>query len=366
MSSVDFTSWVQGLARPAIVKLKAYSSARSIATNANVYLDANESPWTPFDGDEGATLNRYPDPQPAKIRESLASLYGVEADHLILGRGADDSIDTLIRTFCESGRNSVLICAPTYGVYGFYADIQGVPVLSAPLKSETFELDPECVEQVWQPGTSLIFLCSPNNPTANLLSADAVEKVLRFAEGKSLVVVDEAYLEYSSAKSWAARLREFPHLVVLRTLSKAWSLAGARCGVAIASPQVIALLQKVRAPYPLSTPQIQVIEKALRSGGEARARAHVAETTELRRDLCGGLARAAGRGLEKAFPSDANYVLFRLKDAQKLVAFCREKGILIRDRSGEPGLAGCVRISVGNAKENAALVKTFQEFYELS
>ncbi len=240
-------SLVHDLARPDVLALEPYSSARSAGPRAEVALDANESPWPPLDDPELAGLERYPEPQPRVLVERLAELYGVSPPNLMVGRGSDDGIDALVRAFCAAGADAVLTCEPTYGVYGVAAAIQGAAQVRVPLRGERFELDPPSVVAAWRPGVKLVFLCSPNNPTGTSLAPEAVTSVCAALCDRALVVLDEAYVEVSETPSLVPELERYPNLVVLRTLSKAWALAGARIGSVVAAPDVVELLQRVRA-----------------------------------------------------------------------------------------------------------------------
>lgn len=351
------------LARPEIVALKAYASARSLVDVASdlTFLDANESPVA-----AGAhALNRYPEPQPPALRQRFADLYGVRADQLLIGRGSDEAIDVLVRAFCRAERDAILICPPTYGVYALAAQLQGAHTLAVPLQADgaldetavLAALDAHAAEPS-APRVKLLFVCSPNNPTGTLYPFAQLRRICRAAAGRCLVVVDEAYAEFSAAPSMATVLAEHPHLVVLRTLSKAWALAGARCGVALAAPEIIALLQKVRAPYPLSAPAIAAIADG--SGERARSAmlARVQWMNRLREELRAGLALLPS--VREVFASSANFLLVRFADpatAAAAMAATRSAGIIVRDRGGEPGLAGCVRISIGTEQQNQRLLE---------
>ncbi len=345
---------IMALARKAILDLKPYSSARSLVTAGSCFLDANESPWAPFPGgEESAGLNRYPEPQPARLRAALSELYGVAENSIFIGRGADEAIDTLVRVFCEAGQDQILICPPTYGVYEIAAQIQGAGVVRVPLDKD-FKIDVQRVLASWQPSVKIVFLCSPNNPTGNVVAAAAIETLCAGLASRAVVVLDEAYLEFSKTPSFARRLAEFPNLIVLRTLSKALSLAGARCGVALGNSEVVALMQKTRAPYPLSTPSVRAVLRALSDEGQELARERLILLLTERAWLLEQLR--ASRAVEQVYPTDANFVLVRVPDAAALVSRCRAAGVIIRDRSLEPGLKNCVRISVGNRDENEQLL----------
>lgn len=346
-------NWVHMLARPAVRSLKAYSSARSLALVADIFLDANEAPGTGF--------NRYPEPQPKSLRTKLAQLYDVAAEEIFIGRGSDDAIDALIRVFVGEGE-SILICPPTYGVYACYGEIQGARVEQLPLLSESFQLDvPALIARAKKsPAPKLIFLCSPNNPTGNLLREADVEAMCQAYAEKALVVLDEAYIEFAQAESFARYLHRFDNLVVLRTLSKAHGLAGARCGVALAAPAILALLNKVRAPYPLATPAVIEVERALEDRSLQQTEQRITAICTARKELVKKLGQL--EGVQNIYPSDANFLLFRVAGASGLVAYSREHGLLIRDRSNEPLLPDCVRVTIGTPEENARFLALLTQF----
>jgi histidinol-phosphate aminotransferase len=255
-------SWIQGLARPEIVALKAYEHA--IWEPSLERLHANELPWRSFMDRSEAGLNRYPEPQPHLLVERLAALYGVSEKRVLVGRGSDEGIDLLVRGFCRAGQDSVVICPPTFGMYAVAARIQGAGVLSVPLLAERgFALDESAVLARCTADVKLVFLCTPNNPTANLLDEQAILRLARALLGKAIIVIDEAYIEFSAAQSLARYVADLPNLAVLRTLSKAYALAGARCGTLIADPEVITLLRKVIPPYALTQLTLEAVLKQL-------------------------------------------------------------------------------------------------------
>jgi histidinol-phosphate aminotransferase len=354
---------VLDLLRPAIRALKPYVSARSLAVDGAVFLDANESPWPLAQDSPFARLNRYPEPQPRRIAAAAAALYGVPKERLLVSRGADEGIEVLTRAVCEAGRDRILVCPPTYGVYETAAGIQGCGVVKVPLRpAPSFAIDVEGVTAAVRDAAQsikLVYLCTPNNPTGTVIPLAEIEAVCAAAEGRALVVVDEAYLEFSGKPSILSRLASFPNLVVLKTLSKAWGLAGARCGFTIGAPELIAVLQGVRAPYPLSSASIQAVEAVFNSEGEARMRRSVADVLARKKELLAGLAAAPLA--ETVFPGEANFVLVRARDKDRVLAAARKAGILLRDRGGEPGLSGCIRVTVGRAEENEAALRCFQE-----
>jgi histidinol-phosphate aminotransferase len=341
------------LARPTIRTLKPYSSARSVTKTGDIFLDANESPWGEF--------NRYPEPQPWLLRNLLAKIYERDVDEVFLGRGTDEAIDTLVRTFCESGKDSILICPPTYGVYEVAAHIQGAKVSLLPQFAENgFSISTKRLIEAHRPDIKIVFLCSPNNPTGHLIDDKTLEEVTDGLREKAVVVVDEAYMEFSGKPSFARRIDDFPNLIVLRTLSKAWGLAGVRCGVALGHPAVVELLQKVRAPYPLSTPAVREAMKALTSQeAHIQLRERITEIARARENLRSELSKFSF--VEQVFPSAANFILIKVKDATSVMEACRRRGIVLRDRSHDFGLMNCIRISVGTPSENVLFLKALAE-----
>jgi len=342
------------LARATVRTLEPYRSARSIASGAPILLDANESAQSPLPG--RPRLNRYPPPQPQDLMARLATLYGTDPAHLVVGRGTDDLIDWLVRAFCEAREDAIVVCPPTYGVYSIAAGIQGAAVREVPLgPPPRFRVDVASVLAAVGPSEKLVFVCSPNNPTGGLVDDAAIRALAEGLDGRALLVLDEAYVEFSSSRGWAPQAGRIASLVVLRTLSKAFGLAGARCGAGIMHPEVADLIHRVRAPYPLSAPSIETAMSVLDDAGIGAARARAVSTVQERERLAAGL-RGLG-GVREVYPSDANFLLVRFDDAGAVVRACRAAGIVVRDRSGERGLAGCVRITVGTPAENDSLLR---------
>jgi histidinol-phosphate aminotransferase len=339
------------LARPDIRALQPYASARVLADSAGILLNANENPWPP-ENDQGLKLNRYPDPQPATLKARLAEFYRVDPDQLLITRGSDEGIDLLVRSFCRAGRDRVLICPPCFGMYALSARVQGAEVVSVPLVEgpDDWHLDPAGLEAA--PDCRLYFLCSPNNPTGNLISAvEVIELAERVAE-HGLVVVDEAYIEFSDQPSLASQLARLPNLVVLRTLSKAFALAGCRVGTVLAHPDIIGLLRRIIAPYPLPTPAIEAALRALSSPSrQLQQRKVLAEQKD--RLL---IALHKHQAIAEIWPGRANFVLIRVSDASALITAAAAAGIRLRDQSAQPGLANCVRITIGAPEEMSALI----------
>ncbi len=343
---------VLALVRPDILALTAYSSARKEAKGGRVWLDANENPSTPSAG--RPLLNRYPAPQPADLVASLAALYAVAPAQVLVTRGSDEGIDLLLRTFCRAGQDAILITPPTYGMYVVAAAIQGANVVTVPLVRNTnFGLDAPAVIKAATPGVKLVFLCSPNNPTGNLLDRTGVMSLVRALAGRAVVVVDEAYVDFSGQPSLAAEIPANPNLVVLRTLSKAYGLAGARVGTTIADPAVIAVLQKVIAPYPVPAPVLAAALVALTPAGLAAAQASVATIVAERTRLMAALAGLPA--VRKVWPSDTNYLLVEVADSARAMAAGRTAGVIWRDRSKD--VPNCIRITLGTAGENNATLE---------
>lgn len=344
------------LARPEILAMSPYASARGTAPADGVLLNANEAPAPLVEtAGGGLPLNRYPPPQPDALRQRLAHLYAVEPDQLLVTRGSDEGIDLLLRVFCRAGRDAVLECPPCFGMYRVAAQVQGARILAAPRLPGSLTIDEEALVAAiaGNADLKLVFLTSPNNPTGDVIPPGQLERVLAATAGRALVVLDEAYIEFCNTPSAAARVREQAHLVVLRTLSKAWASAGLRCGAVIADPEVIGLLRRVMAPYPLSTP---AIEAALHATSADAASAQAAMLRMLRRNKQALLDKLAGcERVRQLWPGEANFVLLRADDGPGLVRFCADRGVRLRDFSNYPQLADCVRLTIGNDADMQAL-----------
>jgi len=346
-------SAILALARPEIVALKAYSHASW--DPAFDRLHANELPWRAETDRTRAGLNRYPEPHPLELAARLAGLYGVQPAQLLPGRGSDESIDLVVRGFCRAGVDNVIICPPTFGMYSVAARIQGAEVREVPLVREHgFALDAGAVLAACDANTRVVFLCSPNNPTGNTLEPAAVEQVLVALANRSLVVVDEAYIEFSGAESLAASLHRFPNLVVLRTLSKAFGLAGARVGSMIADPEIVALLSKVIPPYSIPQLTIEAVFATLAPAQLAIQRERVSQVRAERERLRAALGSKSS--VKKIWPSVANFLLTDFAAPEEALAAARAAKLLIRDmRSVSPQ---SLRISVGSPEQNDRLVRS--------
>ncbi len=358
---------INSIARAEIVAMKPYESARNSAAADGILLNANEAPSTHVDDPKWQclSLNRYPPPQPVPLRSRLAELYAVAESKLLLTRGSDEGIDLLTRVFCRPGQDAIIECSPCFGMYRIAATIQGASVIDVPRQAEHgFRIDFAKLEQVIEKQTSvrLVFLTSPNNPTGDLVSRTQLEGVLRVCEGRALVVLDEAYIEFCSAASASELIDQWPQLVILRTLSKAWAAAGVRCGTLIADPAVIDLLQRVIAPYPLAATAIDAALQAISGDAVTRQREFVKMVRLARADLLRFLSKC--NWIEEVLESEANFVLLRVADADELVNWCAGKGIRIRNFASQAQLEDCVRLTIGSTDEMVALKSALQAYGE--
>jgi histidinol-phosphate aminotransferase len=350
-------SWVSRLARPEIVSLKAYEHACWEPSLER--LHANELPWRSLTDESHAGLNRYPEPQPRALVERLAALYEVSPECLLVGRGSDEAIDLLVRGFCRAGQDSVLICPPTFGMYSVSARIQGAGVVEVPLRSDAeFALDETEVLDHCTQDVKLVFLCSPNNPTGNLLSEDSVLRLASALRERAIVVVDEAYIEFCGAHSLARHIRGMPQLAVLRTLSKAHALAGARCGSLIADPEVIRLLRKVIPPYAIAQLSMEAVLKALEPAQIAVSTARLETIRSERQRVLQCLPRLPD--VLRVWPSESNFILAEFEDPALALSRARGARLLIRDARGYPGLGRCLRITVGSPAQNTRLLDSLR------
>jgi len=356
---------IVSLVRTDIYAMKPYSSARSEGEQtARIYLDANENPYPPFLG--GATeedLNRYPEPQPIALLQRFSEIYKVPAEQLFLSRGADEAIDLLTRAFCAAGRDGILITPPTFVMYETAAQIQAASVHRVSLTPGTFQLDAETMLAACaaNPQIKLVFICSPNNPTANLMDRSAILRLARELRGKAMVVVDELYVDYSGNASLSAEIGEHWNLIVLRSLSKEYSLAGERCGITIANTEVIEVLRRIMAPYPLTTTAIRAISSAISPAGIAYGRENIDRILRERDRVRAELETSSA--VVEVFESNANFILFRTLDAKLLCSMLAERGIKIQDRSNL--VDGGVRLSIGTIKENDELLEEFSRYERL-
>lgn len=342
--------------RENIKRLIPYSSARDeFQGEASVFLDANENSFgSPLPLELGQ-FNRYPDPFQLKLKEKISKIKGVPVKSIFLGNGSDEAIDILYRTFCNPGKDNVILVTPTYGMYEVSANINDVEVRQVSLTSE-FQLNAGGILESVDENTKLVFLCSPNNPTGNSLDRGDIEFVLNNFEG--IVVVDEAYINFSKQKSFIAELIEYPNLVVMQTLSKAWGMAGLRIGMAFASENIISVFNKIKPPYNINEASQQLAIKALDNIEQINnwIKIIVNEKEKLMKSL------ANFPFVIKLFPSDSNFILARTSEPKKIYAYLVTKGIIVRDRSNVALCEGCLRITVGTKEENQKLIDVLNQF----
>lgn len=348
---------VLALARPEILRLKPYSHAAWLPSLTR--LHANEAPWRPPGDTTAAGLNRYPEPQPKALVARLAALYGVPAEMLLLGRGSDEGIDLLSRIYLRAGTDAILQCPPTFGMYRVAAHIQGAGVVDVPLERDRgWSLDPRRLLAAWRPSMKIVYLCSPNNPTANAFDVEAIEAVCAALDGKAIVAIDEAYVEWSGRPSLAAWLERFSTLAVLRTLSKAHALAGARIGALLAHPDLIEVARRVIPPYSLAQPTIEAALRALEPDALAASRARIDGLLAERENLRARLEQLPL--VSKVWPSDTNFLLVDSEDAERFLRASVAGGTLVRDLRANPALSSALRVSVGTRAENDALIASLE------
>jgi len=340
------------LLRPDLQAFAGYSSARSAALNGEVWLNANELAWA-NPADAAGTSRRYPEPQPSALRAALAALYRVAPEQVLVGRGSDEAIDLLVRAFCRPGIDAVLATPPVFGMYAVCARLQGAPLLEVPLIDTEAGLVADIdavIGTACESAARLVFLCSPSNPAGSEIALADVVRTAQALQGQALVVVDEAYIEFSSQASAATLLAEHDNVAVLRTLSKAHALAAARVGTLLAAAPVIAALRRCQAPYPVPTPCAELALAALQPAVLAQTRARAAEVCQQRSALAQALA--ALPGVRRVYPSAGNYLLVRFDDAQAAFEALLAAGVVVRDQRAAPQLHDALRISIGSADDN--------------
>lgn len=348
---------IEKLVRPNIRKVKPYSSARDeFSGEAKVFLDANENSL-------GSPLlkwyNRYPDPYQHQVKEAISQVKSIDTERIFLGNGSDECIDLLYRCFCEPGKDNVIVCPPTYGMYEVSAAINDVEVQKAPL-APGFQLDLDAIGSLINANTKIIWICSPNNPTGNSIHYDDIALLLNNFEG--LVVVDEAYINFARQRSWLTELKEYPNLVVLQTFSKAWGLAALRLGMAFASPEIVNWLNKIKPPYNINQATQELALKALEETGQVNDM--IKEIVAMRDELANVFRRMPL--VEHVYPSDANFLLVKVRNATGVYEYLLEQGIVVRDRSKVQLCEGCLRITVGTEAENTLLVDALIGYMKLA
>ncbi len=351
---------VLDLVRADLRDFGGYGSARKTGLQGRIWLNANESPW-PSSADPGLGLNRYPEPQPVALRARLAALYGVPEDTLLMTRGSDEGIDLLTRALCRAECDAVLVSPPVFGMYAVSARVQGAPVVEVSLidEGDCFRFDVDAALRALEYSVArapikLIYVCSPSNPSGAAVPLADIERLLRGVAGRALVVVDEAYGEFSGQPSTLTLRVKYTNLVVLRTLSKAYALAGARLGITIGDPALIRVLSAIAPPYPLATPAVvlalDAVSEAAVDEAKRRARRIVAERERVARALRGR------DGITQVYVSDANYLLVRFKDAEAAFLALLAAGVVVRDQRAQPALCDALRITIGSTEENDAML----------
>jgi histidinol-phosphate aminotransferase len=334
------------LIRKNILDLSPYSTARDEYDGPlGIYLDANENPYN-------NQYNRYPDPHQRRLKERLSQIKKTPVSNIFIGNGSDEPIDLVFRVFCEPGRDNAVSIAPTYGMYKVAAAINNVEMREVRLR-EDFSLDTEGLLSAADAHSKLLFLCSPNNPTGNSFPAEEIERLIQ--QFKGIFVLDEAYIDFSARPGFLLRLAEFPRLIILQTLSKAWGMAGLRVGLAFAREDIVAVFSRVKYPYNVNIVAQQIVLEQLNKN----IKTQVLEIQSQRKWV---ESQLAGIPLVKnIYPSDANFLLVQVSDPQAIYKALIARGIIVRDRSNVPGCAGCLRITVGVPEENRRMIEVFQE-----
>jgi len=333
----------ESLIRPNILRLKPYASARhDFSGYGEVFLDANENPYE-------TGVNRYPDPLQLELKNRISAIKGITSDHIFLGNGSDEAIDLILRIFCNPGEDSIMVLPPTYGMYQVSADIADVGVIKVRLNA-AFQPDLESIRSDATDKTKVLFLCSPNNPTGNLLDQSLILEILDFFKG--IVVIDEAYIDFCPDQTLLPFLKKYDHLIIMQTLSKAWGMAAVRLGMAFASPLIISYFNKVKAPYNINILTQRFALERLSRADEMKLQVQNLQMEKLK-------LIHAFEGLNEVievFPSDSNFLLVKCLHADEVYAGLIQKGIVVRNRSKEPGCEGCLRITVGTEQENKILL----------
>ena len=340
------------LSRQNVQVLTPYQSARKLGGNGTIWLNANEYPTSPTFQLSGKDLNRYPEPQPQAVVQGYANYAGVQPENVLVTRGGDEGIELIIRAFCEPNQDAILFCPPTYGMYAVSAETAGVACKTVPLTAD-FQLNLAEIKPQLE-GVKVVFVCSPNNPTGNLLKRSDLLELLQLTDGKAIVVVDEAYIEFCSEATLAKELQNYPHLAIIRTLSKAFALAGLRCGFVLANAVLIQILSKVIAPYPIPVPSADIAEQALQAQNIALVQARVQEILTNRQWLAKALS--ALTQVEKVYDSAANYLLIKCQDGERGFKALWEQGIILRDQNKALNLQNCIRITVGTKEECRSVI----------
>ncbi|MGY4676429.1 histidinol-phosphate transaminase [Pasteurella sp. P03HT] len=347
---------ISQLSRKNIQALTPYQSARRLGGKGDIWLNANEYPTSPNFDLTHRTFNRYPEPQPQAVIEGYANYAGVKSENVLVSRGGDESIELIIRAFCEA-QDSVLYCPPTYGMYSVSAETCGIALKTVPLTAD-FQLNLPEIERNLS-GVKVVFVCSPNNPTGTLVNREDLLALLEMTREKAIVVVDEAYIEFCPQATMVTELKNYSHLAIIRTLSKAFALAGLRCGFTLANKELIDVLQKVIAPYPLPVPVADIAAQALQTDGLQVMTQRVQEILQNRTALETELRTLSC--VENVFESDGNYVLVKFQDGQKVFKTLWDQGIILRNQHSALMLENCIRITVGTVEENRQVIEAIRQ-----
>lgn len=336
---------INSLIRANIKKLKPYASARNEFKDLDknkTFLDANENPFK-------NGLNRYPDPQQVELKQRLSEVKGCNVNQLLIGNGSDEVLDLIFRAFCEPQKDSVILLPPTYGMYEVLANLNAIETIKVPLTSD-FQLQVSAVLEAATATTKLLFLCAPNNPTANSFDANAMQTLLQNFKG--IVVLDEAYIDFSDGESWVRRIDEFPNLIIVQTLSKAYGLAGIRLGIGMASPKILRVLNSINPPYNIN--QLSQEVALIRLDNLEFVKHEINQIKEQRSRVISSLKSL--KIVQKIHPSDANFILVQMDDADKRYKQLIENSIVVRNRSQEPLCGNCLRFTIGTPEENTKLL----------
>ncbi|MCF7832937.1 MAG: histidinol-phosphate transaminase [Candidatus Marinimicrobia bacterium] len=348
---------ITSLVRKNILKMKKYASARDEFTGkAKVFLDANENA---FGSPSGQELNRYPDPLQKQLRDKIADYKGLSSpEHLFLGNGSDEAIDLILRAFCEPRIDSLMLLLPTYGMYSVSANVNDIKILNVELNKD-FSLNVnEIISVAKKEQPKVIFICSPNNPSANVYAKEDIEKILNSVN--CLVMIDEAYIDFATTSSWIERLDEFKNLIVIQTFSKAWGMAGVRLGMAFADPEIINVLNKIKYPYNINDVTSNIVLKTLQ---DPSIKDELVTKIKIERTFLMNAFKDISI-VKEVIPSEANFFLARFKDPDAVYRFLTEEGIIVRNRSNQLHCEGCLRVTVGTREENIMLCEALQKYSE--
>ncbi len=336
---------IQSLIRPNVAKMKPYSSARDEFKDFDsemIFLDANENPYK-------TNVNRYPDPQQRKLKRILSKQKNIPVDQILLGNGSDEVLDLIFRAFCEPSKDNIITLPPTYGMYSVLANLNNIENREVLLDYD-FQPDLDEISRTADTRTKLLFICSPNNPTGNLIASKCILRLLKSFNG--LVVIDEAYIDFASHESWVAKLDEFPNLIITQTLSKAYGMAGIRLGICYASMEIISVLNKIKPPYNINKLTQQCAIEQLQN--TTKIKSDISSLKEIKDSLLKVLVKVYF--IEKVYPTDANFILLKVDNAEKRYTQLLENGIVVRNRSSQPLCENTLRITIGTTSENKKLI----------